>query len=96
MIQDHTNIKSGHTFDFLFPPLTSDTRSLDVVSIVTRLGIDDPELESGQGQEIRPSSKTSRTPHFLFSGYRSSFSRTERPGRKFDYPPLSDIEFKKR
>jgi len=54
MMHGHTNIKSGHTFDFLFPPLTSDTRNLDIISIVTRLGIDDPELESGQGQEILP------------------------------------------
>jgi len=50
--QNH--IKSGHIFDFLFPPLTIDTRSLDVISILTRIGIDDPELESGQGQEILP------------------------------------------
>jgi len=65
---------SGHIFDFVFPPLTSDTRSLDVISIVTSLEIDDPELESGQGQGILPWSKTSRTPSLLFGGYRSSLS----------------------
>jgi hypothetical protein len=41
-------------FDFLFPPVTSDTRSLDFISIMTRLGIGDPGLESEQGQEIFP------------------------------------------
>jgi hypothetical protein len=41
-------------FDFLFSPVTSDNRSLNFISLMTRLGIGDPGLESGQGQEIFP------------------------------------------